>query len=1463
MNEQAKAILKSKIDQAALVSFEAFGTLLYRRTNAPDTIFDLVGQHFHLDGFRKLRMDCQNEADRRAAAANQGPCADLAGIYAVLREHTEVTADWDAMMDYELQMERDALAANRDMLEFFWYAKAGGKRVIVTSDAHFTAAQLAGILEQNGFAGVDHIYCAPDEHQAKCGGALFRRVVCAEGIACGRILHVGNSQRDDVQAPSLCGIQTFQYEPDIDLTRIDPEEGSDVNVGLYKILAGRHPGFWYDLGIRVGGPLYLGLFRFLRPRVEQAAKAKKTVYFLSGSGYPVYQIFREQGFANVEYLYISRPALALAGAGELEGQDIDLLPPYATGQTVGQILDDLCVDRTRIAHLRQAGLNSFDAVIKNEADIAAFKKLYILDREVFLQRCRTERANALEYFRKTGLLDRDGVCFDCGWQGSTQMLLERFKRAVGCQARHPFLYVGIKAGQKSQAQIRGLHYETWLFDFYKNYMLQTDVEQNSALYEVFFSAPHQSVQCYGTGGTVLFRAGERTPYRQDLLEGIIDFIREGLPFVETYGVETTPELSVGPLKRLIHTPTEEEAVTIGNLPRVDDMDAPRGGGDFIAYVTREMLDHNNDNPENCWLPGLFRRPDVEESVKKECASRRDIVYPPVESPYHLEDPRSLCAYQRWLARQKAPQTCPAPLAVRPLFSVVIPVYNTVTVQLEECIHSVLDQTYDRFELILVDDHSSWDNVRPALQKYESDPRVHVIYRAVNGHISAATNDGIAAASGEFIVFMDCDDVIEPDALYEFAKMLNENPELDFLYSDEDKITEDGRVRHMPFFKPDWSPDLFFSIMYTNHLSAYRTAIVRKIGGLRTAYNGSQDYDLTLRFMEQSDNSRVGHVSKILYHWRERRESAAYAMSAKNYALVAACRAKADCARRRGLNACPEALPGTGQYRMVYKVTGQPLVSIVIPSKDHLEVLRQCIDSIREFTRYPHYEIVVVDNGSSPENRAAIQAYLAGVGAQYVYEKGEFNFSKMCNTGAAHARGAYLLFLNDDIEIFQPEWLERMLGQAQQRHTGAVGAKLFYPFTTAIQHTGAANRKEGPFHLLMRENDENSYYFYWNWIERDVIAVTGACLLVAVDKFRQAGGFDENLPVAYNDVKLCFALHRLGYYNVVRNDAVAYHHESLSRGTDQEDDSKLIRMFDEQKALFSDFPELKDRDPYLNGALHSYAPVLDLNDHCDLLREEDIRRCKKGGTAVVDSVESGPDLHILGWALPEGTDRPGETPKYLVFQDPFGCTYTATTQPYTRQDVADHFGKESYLYAGFECVLDPRDLRMDIIPYRVGVMTLDQKGKRRVTWCRELGVIRFPKPRPIAAECCRLNTYEPGTAQQKVSWNLEECCHTGPLHKIRGYAFRPGRDHYRYQTSLILRDVAGGALEFAVQQEERIDVAACFVQEHFLFNTGFQCYVYDHDLEPGHTYELLIRLSNRFDPLDVTDVFTGQKILMES
>ena len=287
-----------------------------------------------------------------------------------------------------------------------------------------------------------------------------------------------------------------------------------------------------------------------------------------------------------------------------------------------------------------------------------------------------------------------------------------------------------------------------------------------------------------------------------------------------------------------------------------------------------------------------------------------------------------------------------------------------------------------------------------------------------------------------------------------------------------------------------------------------------------------------------------------------------------------------------------------QYRMVYHVQGDPLVSIIIPSKDHPQILMRCIDSILEFTSYRNFEFVVVDNGSSEGNKALISRYLEKVGGRYVYEPAPFNFSQMCNIGAANAKGEYLLFLNDDVEMFQPQWLERMLGHAQQKHTGAVGAKLYYPQTTLIQHTGVSNPKTGPLHSFMGLDDQVPYYFGWNRVDNNCIGVTGACLMVSAEKFREVGRFDENLPVAYNDVKLCFALHRQGYYNVIRNDVVAYHHESLSRGSDHIDDPKLIRLSKELTGLYGAFPELKGKDPYMNEHLAGWSAGLDMKCYYD-------------------------------------------------------------------------------------------------------------------------------------------------------------------------------------------------------------------------------------------------------------------------
>ena len=830
--------------------------------------------------------------------------------------------------------------------------------------------------------------------------------------------------------------------------------------------------------------------------------------------------------------------------------------------------------------------------------------------------------------------------------------------------------------------------------------------------------------------------------------------------------------------------------------------------------------------------------------------------------YRLEDPQSIRNYYRLLRWEQNHPQQQAELAYQPRFSVVIPVYNTVTEQLEACFQSVLSQTYDNFELILVDDHSSWDNVCPVLERYAANAHVKVLYRATNGHISAATNDGIAQATGEFIVFMDCDDTIEPDALYEFAKKLNENRSLDFIYSDEDKLTEDGKIRHLPFFKPDWSPDLFLSMLYTNHLAAYRTAIVKAVGGLRTEYDGSQDYDFTLRFMEHSANNRVGHISRVLYHWRERRESAAYAATAKNYATEAARKAKEDYIRRNRIAAHLEFIPEMCQYRVVYEPVGNPLVSIIIPSKDHPAILRQCIDSVRSFTAYPNYEIVVVDNGSSEENRAVIARYLADVDAKYVYEEAPFNFSRMCNLGAANARGDYLLFLNDDIEIIGAHWLERMLGHAQQSHVGAVGAKLLYPQSTLIQHVGVSNLEGGPHHSFQGLDDRSPCYFGLNRVDYDCIAVTGACLLVAESKFREVGGFDESLPVAYNDVKLCFALHSRGYYNVLRNDAVAYHHESLSRGSDDIDDKKLIRLSKERGKLYAAFEELKGADPYFNENLAAFTQELSLRRYYDEVQVMDLSDCVMTDKAGVDSITVRDRIRILGWSVIPEEPHIEDLERYLVFRDPFGKTYGARVLAAERADVAAHFDNKDYLLAGFECVLQKADFRADILPYQMGVLTVDRMGKRHLCWCRHSDVIRSPKPRPyFALPDRKLTDFCLHTGGEDVQWYADECTAREGYHVIRGFAFKRGNDHYCYGKTLILRGSDGSVREYKMHAEERIDVAYTFDREHFLYYTGYLCYVFHTTLDCSREYDVIIRLKNQFDPRDVRDIVTGQKVCL--
>ncbi|MCD8238082.1 MAG: glycosyltransferase [Clostridiales bacterium] len=522
------------------------------------------------------------------------------------------------------------------------------------------------------------------------------------------------------------------------------------------------------------------------------------------------------------------------------------------------------------------------------------------------------------------------------------------------------------------------------------------------------------------------------------------------------------------------------------------------------------------------------------------------------------------------------------LKYKPLISFVVPVYNVEEYQLRECIQSVLNQTYDNFELILADDASTWKSVPKVLKEYEGKDKIKVIYRSENGNIFLCTNTGIEAAEGEFIALLDCDDILAPNALYEITKLLNENPSLDFIYSDEDKIDNKGKKRSFPNFKPDYSPDTLLSLMYTCHLGVYRRSIIKEIGGLRAGFEGAQDYDLVLRFCEKTD--KIGHIQKLLYHWRKRPESTAAKSYSKDYTSSAAFKLKEEALKRRGVKGKLEEVQGTGQYRVVYDVPENALVSIIIPSKDNFDVLKRCILSIIQKTEYKNYDIIVVDNGSSDENKEAISKLCTENNIFYHYEKEDFNFSKMCNKGAELSKGDFLIFLNDDTEIIDGKWLERMTGQAAQPLTGAVGAKLLYPNSTTIQHDGIINLPVGPSHALLQMNDKAILDFGRNRLDFNYIAVTAACLCIDKKKFFEIGGFFEGLKIAYNDVDLCFKLYEKGYYNVVRNDAVLYHYESLSRGNDEKNLKKLKRFEEERELLYSRHPNLRGKDPFHNNNL---------------------------------------------------------------------------------------------------------------------------------------------------------------------------------------------------------------------------------------------------------------------------------------
>lgn len=556
-------------------------------------------------------------------------------------------------------------------------------------------------------------------------------------------------------------------------------------------------------------------------------------------------------------------------------------------------------------------------------------------------------------------------------------------------------------------------------------------------------------------------------------------------------------------------------------------------------------------------------------------------------------PQAADAYALWiqqnepsaadLERQRA-----ATFALRPKISIAVPAYNTPAPFLVAMVESVLAQTYADWELCVADGGSTDPAVLQILEDYaRRDSRVRCKRLPTNLGIAGNSNEAAALASGDFVALLDHDDTLAPFALHELVEAINRPPDSDFLYSDEDKINADGTRRSQPHFKPDWSPDTLRSHNYVCHLSCFRRDLWARLGGFRAGFDGSQDYDLILRATELA--RRVVHVPKVLYHWRMHEASCASAPEAKMYAYGSAKKAIRAHLERLGLAAEVRDGRTLGVYEVRYQLPRRPLVSVVIPNRDNHELLERCLASLARST-YDHYEVVIVENGSGdPRTFACYERAERSGKVRIVRWEGEFNYSGANNLGAARAEGDVLLFLNNDVEAINADWLERLLEYALRPDVGAVGAKLYYPNDT-VQHGGVIlglGGIAGHPHVHWPRGDYG--YFGRLIITQNLSAVTAACLMMRREVFEKLGGLDERYAVAFNDVELCARIRQAGYLIVWTPFAELYHHESVTRGADDTPE-KLARFVREVRMFAIEWSELLTTgDPYYNPNLTLQRP----------------------------------------------------------------------------------------------------------------------------------------------------------------------------------------------------------------------------------------------------------------------------------
>lgn len=541
----------------------------------------------------------------------------------------------------------------------------------------------------------------------------------------------------------------------------------------------------------------------------------------------------------------------------------------------------------------------------------------------------------------------------------------------------------------------------------------------------------------------------------------------------------------------------------------------------------------------------------------------------------------------------------------PKISIVIPLYNTQIPFLKAILDSIVNQSYANWELCLADG-STVDEVGDYIREhYSGEERIRYERLSENLGIAGNTNKALSMATGDYVMLTDHDDLLELDALFEMVKLINEDPELEIIYTDEDLTDETGEKFTSPRFKPDYNLDFLRSINYICHIFMVKKEIMDQVGGFRKEFDGAQDWDMILRCCELTEH--IGHVPKILYHWRAYEASTAGNPESKLYAIDAGKAALEEHYKRLGIDARLEYTDIFIMFRTIMKVKGTPKVSIIICNKDEVPTLKTCVESILNKSTYGNYEIIIVENNSTDEKTFAYYKELEKKDEriQVVYYKEEFNYSKVNNFGAKYATGDYYILLNNDTEVITPNWIEQMVGYCQREDVGIVGAKLLYPDNT-VQHCGVVIGVGGfAGHILTQSSREDVGYFGRLQAIQDISAVTAACLMIKKSVFDEVGGLTESFKVALNDIDLCLKAREKGYLIVMNPGVELYHYESKSRGMEETPEKherfkgEISRFRDRWKDI------LEKGDPYYNPNLtlmYGDCRLRGEDEHFDIIDE---------------------------------------------------------------------------------------------------------------------------------------------------------------------------------------------------------------------------------------------------------------------